>query len=155
MILDDSRGSLVGADRRRARVAVKAGSERSGERLDLLGRVEVEPGALRLRAAVGGSCRVVRKSERRFPAAEAEDRADELTVLVDGAWRCAARIHIGEQPVDVARGDLGGGTVAKGAQDEPAVGLSTAAMGCTGLSQEVAVIAERRWLGAAHALDPV
>ena len=137
------------------RIAVLARGDGAGERLDLLGRVEVQAGALGLGAAVGSGRRVAREPERRLVARVVEDRADELARLVDRARRDAARGLLGEHRVDLAGRDLVGGPVAECVHDEPAVLAAPAAVGRAGLDQQVAVLTQRRGLRAADLLEPV
>jgi hypothetical protein len=147
------RGLLVG-DRRSARIAVGAGGNGASERLDLFGRVEIQPRAFRLGATVGGRGRVARQTEGRLAATVVVDRADELARLVDGARSQPGRRQLGEHRVDIARGDLRGRPVAEGLHDQPLIDAGPATVRRPGLGEQVAVLAQRRRLGAADLLKP-
>ena len=136
------------------RVAVQPVGESSRQSLDLLGRVERQHARPGFATLVRAGRRVRRQTIRSVFHAVAVDGGDERAVLVHRPSRRFRRAHGGEHRLNVPDGHRRGRQCAEYGHDVPRRLALPSLVGDAGLTEQVGVVGERRWLRALHVGKP-
>ena len=134
-------------------LAVSASLGGAGDRLDLLGLVEVEYGRRRLASFGRGRRGIERESVCVLAHAIAVDRADHLAVLVDGPRGGAGLVEATEVLRYIPRRDRVHGPVPERGHQQPGRATRTAPVRLAGLGEQPAVVPQRRGLRALLVLE--